>query len=84
MKTVISSRDYLYNTEKNNQHFYVCAHIIVVVRKLLPSRAFPVDNKSAGPSNMFIYSKRESSFNLLPLGVYLCKLEKHLANRTNH
>ena len=47
---------------------------IVVVLKLLPSRAFPLDGKSAGPLNIFIYSKRESSsFNLLPLRVYLCK-----------
>ena len=58
---------------------------IVVVQKLLPPRAFPVDDKSGGPLNMFIYSKRESgSFNLLPLGVYLCNPRKHLANGTNH
>ena len=52
-------------------------YIYVVVRKLLPSRAFPVVGKSAGLLNMLIYSKRESgSFNLLP--------GNHLANRTNH
>ena len=38
---------------------------IILVGKLLWSRAFPVDSKIAGPLNMFInYSKRESgSFN---------------------
>ena len=35
---------------------------IIPVGKLLPSRAFPVDSKIAGPLNMFIYySERESS-----------------------
>ena len=33
---------------------------IVVVRELLPSRAFPVDGEGAGHLNMFIYSESES------------------------
>ena len=56
---------------------------IVAVLKLLPSRAFPANGKSAGALNMFIYSKRESgSFNLS--FIYANHYGKHLANPTNH
>ena len=37
---------------QNGKHHYVCAdrsNKIVVLLKLLPSRAFPMDGRSAGP-----------------------------------